>query len=286
MDYDHLPVSDGSGDAALMNVTTLRLPAATTIVVDSVVNVPSKFVATYGTLDDNGFIDPTTKRDFKGHVSGSDLVIDSFEPGNTDDGNAEGDVVVIKPNTGWANRVASHIKNITGFGTPENSTVANLTAADITAIILALSGSLTVTGTSTLNGGTVLPAGDIGTADIADLAVTFSKLASTIFGGQVQTQANTGTAGGNMSWINLGGLKIMWGRTAHLTGGPAAGYGIGLPTFFSAITGAFCSVGGFGSDYGVRAGFDTAQPGLTSANIVMISPGGDTADCWWGLIGS
>lgn len=286
MDYDHLPVSDGSGDAALMNVTTLRLPAATTIVVDSVVNVPSKFVATYGTLDDNGFIDPTTKRDFKGHVSGSDLVIDSFEPGNVDDGNAEGDVVVIKPNTGWANRVATHIKNMTGFGTPENATIANLTAADITAIILALSGSLTVTGTSTLNGGTVLPAGDIGTADVADHAITFAKLLATAFGGQVQSFVNGGTAGGTFYYVNLLGIKLLWGVTDSLAGGPSANYGIALPTFFTTIQGGFCSVGGFGSDYGCRAGFNTSQPTTGSADIVMLSAGGDHAYAMVGLIGT
>lgn len=93
--------------------------------------VPAKFIGTYGTLLASGLLDPTTKRDFKGHVSGSDLVIDAFEPGNVDAGNLQGQVVIVKPNTGWANRVAKFIQNATGTGTPENHTVAALSATDI-----------------------------------------------------------------------------------------------------------------------------------------------------------
>ena len=40
-DYDYLPASNGSGDAALMHVTVTRTTGATTISVDSVVNVSS-----------------------------------------------------------------------------------------------------------------------------------------------------------------------------------------------------------------------------------------------------
>jgi hypothetical protein len=38
----------------------------------------------------------------------------------------------------------------------------------------------------------------------------FAALSSTIFSSQVQTYTNTGTGGGTISWINLGGLKIAW----------------------------------------------------------------------------
>lgn len=118
-DYNYLSASNGSGDAPLMHITANRLVGATTIAVDSVTNVPTDFIATSGTLLSTGFIDPTTKTDFKGHVSAGNLIIDAFEPGSTDNGNTSGQVVVIKPSTGWANRVAQHIQNVTGFGTPE-----------------------------------------------------------------------------------------------------------------------------------------------------------------------
>lgn len=152
MDYDFLKVSDGTGDAALMHVQTLRAPASTTIDVDTVAGVPAKFIATYGKLLASGLLDPSSKRDFKGHVSGSDLVIDGFMPGSTDNGNAEGDVVVIKPNSHWANKVAIFIQNMTNNGTPANTTVAALAATAITATTLATSGDVTVGGNIAITG--------------------------------------------------------------------------------------------------------------------------------------
>jgi hypothetical protein len=131
-DYDFLSVSNGSGDAALMHVNgSGRTVGSTVIPVDSVVNVPAKFIATYGVVGANGLITSASKRDFKGHVSGSTLVIDGFEPGSTDNGNSVGDIVIVKPNTGWADRVAKFIKNATNYGTPEAVTFGAVTAASI-----------------------------------------------------------------------------------------------------------------------------------------------------------
>lgn len=158
-DYDFLPGSNGSGDAALMHVNgTGRLTGATTIPVDTVTNVPAKFIGSYGTLLASGFIDPATLRNFKGHVSGAALVIDAFEPGSTDAGNTVGQVVVVKPTSGWVNRVASMIKNATGFDTPENLYAAIMTATSaaisgaITAASAAISGALTVGANLTVTG--------------------------------------------------------------------------------------------------------------------------------------
>lgn len=152
MNYDFLSASNGSGDTPLMHIQTDRTSGSTTIDVDIVTNVPAKFIGTYGTLLPSGLIDITTKRDFRGHVSGADLIIDAFEPGNTDLGNTAGQVVVVKPTTGWANRVATFIKNATGNGTPEAGTFAALTAAAITAASAALSGALSVGGNATVTG--------------------------------------------------------------------------------------------------------------------------------------
>lgn len=117
MDSKHLPASDGTGDAALMHITANRSIGATTIVVDTVTGIPSFFIATYGTLLGTGFIDPTTKEDFYGHVDTGNLIIDGFAPGSTDGGNTSGQVVVIKPNTLWANLIAQHV-NPTGTVQP------------------------------------------------------------------------------------------------------------------------------------------------------------------------
>jgi len=153
-DYDFLPASNGSGDAALMHVNgSGRTIGSTVITVDSVVNVPDKFIATYGVLGSNGLITAASKRDFKGHVSGSTLVIDAFEPGSTDNGNSVGDVIIIKPNTGWSNRVAQFIKNATNFGTAENLYAAVLNAASaVFTGDTSVGGNLTVTGSTLLTG--------------------------------------------------------------------------------------------------------------------------------------
>lgn len=146
-DYNYLPASNGSGDASLMTLQSNRSIGSTTYAVDTVVNVPTDFLATCGTLLSTGFIDPSTKTDFKGHLgTGNQLIIDAFEPGSTDAGNTSGQVIVIKPNTGWANRVADFIMNMTGHGTPENVTVADVTATDVS------TGTLEASGQSTFNG--------------------------------------------------------------------------------------------------------------------------------------
>jgi len=55
------------------------------------------------------------------------------------------------------------------------------------------------------------------TTKILDDTITFAKLLSTIFSGQVQTATNTGNLGGTMSYINLGGIKLLWLDTASVT---------------------------------------------------------------------
>jgi len=152
MNYDYLSASNGSGDAALMTVQSERLAPAAIIDVDTVTNVPAKFIGTWGTLGANGLITPASKRDFRGRVSGSDIIIDAMEPGFTDNGNTIGQKIIIKPNTGWSNRIATWIKNASGNGTPEAGTFASLTASAITAVSTALSGALTVAGNADITG--------------------------------------------------------------------------------------------------------------------------------------
>ena len=142
-DYNFLPASNGSGDTPLMHITGARAIASTVFNVDSVINVPAKFIGTAGTLLSTGFIDPTTKTEFKGHVSGSTLVIDAFEPGSTDTGNTTSQVVIVRPTSGWANRVAQFIMNATGWGTPEAVTFNGITNT----------GASTISGLTSANGG-------------------------------------------------------------------------------------------------------------------------------------
>jgi hypothetical protein len=116
-DTDYLAASDGTGDAALMHVSTPRTAGATIIQVDTVAGVPAFFIGTWGTLLATGFIDPATKRDFFGHVNAGTLVIDKMAPGNTDGGNTTGQVVVIKPSTPTQNLVGNFVKTaLNNFG--------------------------------------------------------------------------------------------------------------------------------------------------------------------------
>ena len=96
--------------------------------------------------------------------------------------------------------------------------------------------------------GDILPVDDVSAGStkkitISDLlntpnAITFAALLSTIFSGQVSSQANAGTAGGTMRYINLGGIKLLWCISANQNAG-ATGltYTFTLPTsFFSTVT--------------------------------------------------
>lgn len=112
MDTSFLNASDGSGDAAIMRVQSDRSPGDFTIDVDTIDNIPDKFIGTYGDVLATNFLNPATKVDFYGHISGSDIIIDGFAPGNADSGNTEGQVVIVKPNTHWANIVADFIQSI------------------------------------------------------------------------------------------------------------------------------------------------------------------------------
>lgn len=76
--------------------------------------------------------------------------------------------------------------------------------------------------------------GNVTDANIASsAAIALSKLAIS-----VSTQANAGTAGGTMYYINLGGIKLLWGVGAPqtcATGGNT--YTFVMPTsFFSTVT--------------------------------------------------
>lgn len=111
LDPTYLRASDGTGDASLMHITANRITGSTTIIVDTVVGVPQKFIGTSGTLSSSGFIDPSTVKNFYGHLDTGHLVIDGFITGSTDTGNTIGQVVVIKPSSAWANEVADSIAN-------------------------------------------------------------------------------------------------------------------------------------------------------------------------------
>lgn len=122
----------------------------------------------------------------------------------------------------------------------------------ITTDTIVTTGNATVGGNETVAGtlgvtGVLTPSGGLSAG-----SVNFATLLSTIFGGQVQTQVNAGTAGGTMSYVNLGGIKLLWIKTANKTVNANADttYTFTLPTsFFTTTSANFTSVeGNTGSD--------------------------------------
>lgn len=112
---DSLKASDGSGNASVATVQTTRSGGATTIEVDTVQGINTNFHATMGTPhtfqdpvtgEDITIISEATAVDFKGHVDGANLEIDTIAPGYTDNGSEVGDIVIIKPTTQWGDEAA------------------------------------------------------------------------------------------------------------------------------------------------------------------------------------
>lgn len=128
MDLSKLSVSNGSGEAVRGLVTVLRSPGGTVITPNSLVNWPTNFVATTGPLLADGTLDPAKTLVFLGHVSGSTYIIDTLAPGYVDTyGSAVGDVVVIKPNTWWADTLVNTVAvSHNADGTIKNSAVTTV----------------------------------------------------------------------------------------------------------------------------------------------------------------
>jgi X-X-X-Leu-X-X-Gly heptad repeat protein len=132
---DYLRASNGSGEAVMAVVVSNRLIGSSTLIVDSVLNWPTRGIATSGDLDINtGLIDPDTATVFKYHLDGSIVMIDGFAPGYSDVGNKANQVVVIKPATHWADQVATGINtledNLAALDAGINTLENNLTALD------------------------------------------------------------------------------------------------------------------------------------------------------------
>lgn len=103
----YLRGSNGSGEPPRATVTVARSSGATTLTVDALTNWPAKFVATSGVLNTTTqVLNPGTIRVFKGRIQSGKIEIEAFAPGYTDTGNAVGDVVILKPNTKWADIIA------------------------------------------------------------------------------------------------------------------------------------------------------------------------------------
>jgi hypothetical protein len=85
----------------------------------------------------------------------------------------------------------------------------------------------------------LLPSASVAATALAG-SIPYSKLLSTIFSGQVTSFTNTGTGGGTFYYVNIGGIKLLWGIFGNVSlpgsTGSTAGATLTLPSgFFSSI---------------------------------------------------
>lgn len=144
----------------------------------------------------------------------------------------------------------------------------------ITATTLLATGNATIGGNATVTGS--LNATGTITGPLAAGGVNFANLLSTIFSGQVQSQANTGSAGGTIYYINLGGIKILWGTgIAVATGTSPIVYYFNLPTFFNTVQ---YFIPGISNLTTTQAQYATGQGVTTTlANVTLVSTSAATA---------
>lgn len=121
---EYLRASDGTGIAALAHVTAPRSIGSDVIEVDNTDNWPANFIATSGTPDANGYIDPNLGpvTEMTAHLNAGDIIIDGFEPGSTDEGNTTDEIIVVKQTAGWADRVAERLEEIDSSHTEDVQT--------------------------------------------------------------------------------------------------------------------------------------------------------------------
>lgn len=135
-----IKASDGTGNASTPTVTLIRSAGATTLKVNTIAGIyagAEGFYAIMGTP--HTFVDPVTGEtiteiseasavEFQGHINVSDIIIDTIMPGYTDAGSKVGDIVIIRPTTGWANNVSDVLAiahNDDGTINPPQGTLIN-----------------------------------------------------------------------------------------------------------------------------------------------------------------
>lgn len=124
MDLQHLRASDGTGEAVLAHIQTVRNPGSTVLDLDNVDNWNTKAVVITGTPAANGFISPAGMKVMYGHLNAGDFIIDGFAPGYVDNGNTTAEVAIVKMTTSWADALVNILQtSLNDNGTLRGSAV-------------------------------------------------------------------------------------------------------------------------------------------------------------------
>jgi len=114
MDLQHLRASDGTGEAVLAHIQTVRNPGSTVLDLDNVDNWNTKAVIITGTPAANGFVSPVGMKVMYGHITAGDFIIDGYAPGYVDNGNTTAEVAIVKMTTSWADTLITLLGNSLG----------------------------------------------------------------------------------------------------------------------------------------------------------------------------
>lgn len=250
-------------------VSSPRTTGGTTLTCGSLTGWPtaSKIHGVTYQIDSNSNPVAGTQLDFSGIVSGS--VITQFTViDGSDTGNSVGDVVEMLPTSAWGQDLADGLTN----EHHRDGSHSDVTADTIT------------TGTLAVSTGTTLPAGDIGTADIADDAITTVKIADNnvtpdkMLG--IDLFGRTGALTGSAPSAGTGQFYIQTGSTVS-TGG-AQEHAIVFPTPFpNGVISVVASQG----DFTITGGGPIAVRSVSASQFSVIYPSGGTVRTNWIAIG-
>lgn len=199
--------SNGSGEAVRAVVQTLRLSGSATLDVDSVTNWSGDFIGTYGTPDGNGSVTSASVRVFYGTVSGTDINITGFAPGYTDNGNAVGDIVVLKPTTAWADNIAEILAlTFNDDGTLKTGIIPTAAYADASVTPDKISLGATADATAAEETTTSTSYTNLATTDSVTLTVPST---GTVFVIASITRTTNSTTGTNLSAVEVSGANTI-----------------------------------------------------------------------------
>lgn len=129
-------------------------------------------------------------------------------------------------------------------------------------------------------------------AAAGDVGISLQDFLTAVFVTQIASSTNPGTAAGTIKYLNLGGLKIMWGRTAAISiaGAQQATATLTFPATFTTAPNVITSLTAEAVETKLRAGCN-ALPSTTAVTLEICTttatnaPASSAASIDWLAIG-